>query len=163
MVCSISSLSVLEMNYSYAWKQCPFEQCFEPELRQGLIECCRRKTCSQDSHLFVFVCLCVCATHLSALDLSATWDVEESRKHSQRSHFLSQICVANTHHSNMSFSLCCLHLISLSLSSAFLLSSRLPLCLWRLVPRSPHSISLFKLWTSQQNKWCAATVLNAAL
>lgn len=106
-----------------------------------------RKTTSQHSNLFVFVCLC---HQLSASDLSTMWGADGSRKHSMLPFPLSDMCPPpHTHaHTHKSVSLYTVYLISPSL--------HLP----SLSPETRSSLStllsLFKLWTSQQNKWCSS-------
>lgn len=56
-----------------------------------------------------FICVCVFVPPGSVLQIS---QLCETLTRVESTRFLRQICVANTHRSDVSFSLCCLHLIS---------------------------------------------------
>lgn len=113
----------------------------------------------------IYLCLCVCATQLSASDLSTMWAAEGRRKHSQRSHFLPQICAPqiNTHSSTytkLSLLLFSLHFYLFSLPPSFFLFSFSISHLIHSLPPSPFPSSLQGLVLRSQHSFLCCEILN---
>lgn len=144
---------------SSVWKRAPFTRRFEPELQQGLIE--HRRLMKGEEDLFSrqqFICVCVFVPPSSVLQISqlcAELKGVESTLNTPISYLRFVPPVHTRTHKSVSLSL----FPSLDLSSSHPPSLSPPV-FPTLSPETRSSLStllsLFKLWTSQQNKSCSS-------